>query len=181
MQLKQENTQRQTQVQKLAPHLIQANTLLQCSTTELLQIIEQEQQENPALESPDDGLSGISGEMSCRLCPGSRIGACAHCPFSRDAHPLAGGGFDDDAGPSLAESHAILAARGEETAEDERQAARGENEFGQFSGEDGGGETEFDPLLLARTETSLAEQLLMHLRATSESPEETLVAEYLVA
>ena len=55
MQLRQENTQRQTQVQKLAPHLIQANTLLQCSTTELQQLIEQEQQENPALESLDEG------------------------------------------------------------------------------------------------------------------------------
>ncbi len=55
MQLHQENTQRQTQVQKLAPHLIQANTLLQCSTMELQQVIEQEQQENPALESLEEG------------------------------------------------------------------------------------------------------------------------------
>ena len=165
-------------MQKLAPHLIQANSLLQCSTMELQQAIEQEQQENPALELLSDGPD--TSEGSCRLCPGSRIGSCAHCPFSREAHPLSessleGRGHDDDSGPSLAEGLAVLAARGEETAEDEQRAARAENEFGQ-----GSEEGEFDPLMLARTQTSLAEQLLMHLRATSRTPEEVLVAEYLV-
>ena len=178
MQLRQENIQRQTQVQKLAPHLIQANSLLQCSTMELQQVIEQEQQENPALEILSDGPD--TGDGGCRLCPGSRVGSCAHCPFSREAHPLSESGFsergnEDEASPSLAESLAVLAARGEETAEDERQAARAENEFGP-----GSEEGEFDPLMLARTETSLAEQLLMHLRATSRAPEEIRIAEYLV-
>jgi len=182
VQLRQENSQRQSQAQKLAPHLIQANALLQCSTTELLQMIEQEQQENPALDSLDDRPEG--GDYGCRLCPGSRIGSCAHCPFSRDSHPLGSGledggpGGADDLGPSLAESQAILAARGEETPEEERLAARAENEFGQFS--DGSETMDFDPLLLARTETSLSEQLLLHLRATSQTPEEYQVSEYLV-
>jgi len=178
-QLRQENIPRQIQAQKLAPHLIQANTLLQCSTLELQQLIEQEQQENPALDSLDEGRE-IPAEIGCRLCPGSRIGSCAHCPFSRAA--AAASSLDDaDAGLSLAESQAIAAARGEETPEEERLAARAENEFGQFSGEEGGGsDGEFDPLLLARTQTSLGEQILMHLRATSQSPQETLVAEYLV-
>ena len=77
--------------------------------------------------------------------------------FSRDAHPLGqglAGGPDgaDDLGPSLAESQAILAARGEETAEDERLAARAENEFGQFS--DGSEAVDFDPLLLAHVEAT---------------------------
>lgn len=175
MQLRQENTQRQVQVQKLAPHLIQANALLQCSTQELLQVIEQEQQENPALEMLDAGPDVSDG--GCRLCPGSRIGSCSHCPFSRESSAQSRKRDDDD-GLSLAESLAMLAARGEETAEDERQAARAENEFGQLGGEEGEGE--FDPLILARTETSLAEQLLLHLRATSETPEELMVAEYLV-
>jgi len=178
VQLRQENTQRQTQVQKLAPHLIQANSLLQCSTLELQQAIEQEQQENPALDSLSDEPDVSEG--GCRLCPGSRIGSCAHCPFSRESHPLtepslAERSREDDAGPSLAENLAALAGRGEETAEDERLAARADSEFGPG---DGGGE--FDPLMLARTQTSLAEQLLMHLRATSRTPEEVLIAEYLV-
>ncbi len=56
VQLRQENSQRQTQSQKIAPHLIQANTLLQCSTAELLQLIEQEQRENPALDEAEDEL-----------------------------------------------------------------------------------------------------------------------------
>ncbi|MGI4791409.1 MAG: RNA polymerase factor sigma-54 [Janthinobacterium lividum] len=180
MQLRQENLQRQIQAQKLAPHLIQANTLLQCSTTELQQLIEQEQQENPALDSLDDGRE-VAAESGCRLCPGSRIGSCSHCPFSRDSYMSEGSRDDSDSGPSLAESQAIAAARGDETAEDERLAARSENEFGQFSGEEGsGGDADFDPLLLARTQTSLGEQILMHLRAISQTPEESLVAEYLV-
>ncbi len=176
MQLRQDNTQRQTQVQKLAPHLIQANALLQCSTLELQQVIEQEQQENPALDCVEEDFTPESG---CRLCPGSRIGSCAHCPFSREGHPLSGGGLEDgDAGPSLAESQAMLAGGGDETAEDERRAMHGDTEFGQLSGEDG--TAEFDPLLLARSQTSLAEQLLLHLRAISKTPQDTQIAEYLV-
>ncbi len=180
MQLNQENIQYQTQVQKLAPHLIQANALLQCSATELVQLIEQEQQENPALDSLDDGHEMV-GDVGCRLCPGSRVGSCAHCPFSRGAETRVGRLDDDDSGHSLAESLAILAARGEDTAEDERLAARAESEIGQAVGEDGaGGEAEFDALLFAPQQTSLAEQLLMHLRATSQTPMESLIAEYLV-
>ncbi len=174
-QLRQENIQRQIQAQKLAPHLIQANTLLQCSTLELQQIIEQEQQENPALDSLDEGRE-IPVEIGCRLCPGSRIGSCDHCPFSRASAP--GGSLEDsDAGLSLAESQAIAASRGEETPEEERLAARADNEFGH-SGEEIG--SEFDPMLLARSQTTLGEQILMHLRATSETQEERLIAEYLV-
>ena len=188
MQLRQENQQHQVQAQKLAPHLIQANTLLQCSTLELQQIIEQEQSENPALDSLDEGRD-VPAEAGCRLCPGSRIGACAHCPFSRRSSAqasdtaYAGQGPTDegDAGQSLADSQAISAARGEETAAEERLSAQAENEFGQYSGEDGGGEgAEFDPLILARTQTTLAEELLTYLRATSQSQEETLISEYLV-
>ena len=188
MQLRQENQQRQVQAQKLAPHLIQANTLLQCSTLELQQIIEQEQQENPALDSLDEGRD-IPVEAGCRLCPGSRIGACAHCPFSRRSSAQAsdaayagqGPSDEDDAGPSLADSQAISAARGEETAAEEQLSAQAENEFGQYSGVDGGGEGgEFDPLILARTQITLADELLTYLRATSSSPEGTLISEYLV-
>ena len=190
MQLRQENLQRQVQAQKLAPHLIQANTLLQCSTLELQQIIEQEQQENPALDSLDEGRD-VPAEVGCRLCPGNRIGSCAHCPFSRNLSALAGdlmpgdsrpaGQDDGDAGPSLADSQAIAAARGEETAEEERQSAQAENEFGQYSGEEGGGEGgDFDPLILARTQTTLGDELLLYLRATAETQQERLVAEYLV-
>jgi len=188
VQLRQENQQHQVQAQKLAPHLIQANTLLQCSTLELQQIIEQEQSENPALDSLDEGRD-VPAEAGCRLCPGSRIGACAHCPFSRRSSAqasdtaYAGQGPTDegDAGQSLADSQAISAARGEETAAEERLSAQAENEFGQYSGEDGGGEgAEFDPLILARTQTTLAEELLTYLRATSQSQEETLISEYLV-
>lgn len=179
MQLRQENIQRQAQVQKLAPHLIQANAMLQCSTLELQQIIDQEQQENPALDCVEEDFTPESG---CRLCPGSRIGSCAHCPFSRDGHPLSSTVEQDgDSGPSLAESQDILAGRGEETAEDERKAAQSENEFGQQSGEETiVGDSDFDPLLVAFAKTSLADQLLTHLRATATAPHDNIIAEYLV-
>jgi len=180
VQLNQENSQRQAQVQKLAPHLIQANTLLQCSTTELLQMVEQEQQENPALDRLDDAAEG--GEAGCRLCPGSRIGACAHCPFSRDAYtPSSRAEADAEAGPSAADGHDLLAACGEDRPEDERLAACADSEMGGFGFDEGGsGEGDFDPLLLARTQATLAEQLLLYLRATSPTPREAHVAEYLV-
>ncbi len=180
MQLNQENSQRQTQVQKLAPHLIQANTLLQCSTMELLQMVEQEQQENPALDRLDGTAEG--GEAGCSLCPGGRIGACAHCPFSRDAHPLSSRAeADPDSGPSAADDHDLLAARGEDRPEDERMAACADSEMGGFGFDEGGsGEGDFDPLLLARTQATLAEQLLLYLRSTSSTPHEAYVAEYLV-
>lgn len=177
MQLRQDNTQRQMQVQKLAPHLIQANALLQCSTQELQQVIEQEQQENPALDLAEEDFTL---ESNCRLCPGSQIGSCAHCPFSREGHPLSAGGADDaDSGPSLAESQAMLAGGGNDTAEDERRTSQSDMEFGQVGGEDGIG-SDFDPLLLAYSQTTLADQLLLHLRATAETPQDTLISEYLV-
>jgi len=179
VQLHQDNSQRQVQAQRLAPNLIQANTLLQCSTLELQQLIEQEQMENPALDCIEEDFTPDGG---CRLCPGSRIGSCAQCPFSREGHPLGSSRFDDsDIGPSLAESQSILEGSGDETAEDERRAMQGENELGELTGDENSrGDSEFDPMLLVQAQTSLADQLLLHLRATSESPIETQIAEYLV-
>ena len=177
MQLRQDNSQRQVQVQRLAPHLIQANALLQCSTLELQQVIEQEQQENPALDCVEEDFTP---ESSCRLCPGSQIGSCAHCPFSREGHPLSTSSEDDgDSGPSLAESQAMLAGGGNDTAEDERRTSQSDSEFGQAGGEEGSG-SDFDPLLLVHSQTTLADQLLLHLRATAESTQEKQIAEYLV-
>ena len=75
---------------------------------------------------------------------------------------------------------------GGDDAADERLLRLAERERQRADGPDiglslsGGGDGEFDPLLLARTPTSLAEQLLSHLRATAADPVEAAIAEYLV-
>ena len=50
MFVSQDQSQQITQTQKVAPHLIQASELLQCSSIELFQVVERELMENPALE-----------------------------------------------------------------------------------------------------------------------------------
>lgn len=181
MQLRQDNLQRQSQ--KLAPHLIQANTLLQCSTTELMQIIEQEQRENPALDTGEEALDHDGG---CPGCSSQRVGTCAHCPFSREAHPLAQG--QEPAEASLAASLDPLVPPNADEAvrtEEHRQADRNENDLSHGGLDEGwdaasGGDPDFDPIMMARVEDTLEEQLLLHLRATSNTPDEARVAEYLV-
>lgn len=139
MQLQQEQNQRQTQAQKIAPHLIQANTLLQCSNAELLQMIEQEQRENPALDEAED------------LDPAFEA-------------PAAEARKDDEERPDREE--ALDFSYVEYDRKDTAATLHTEGDF--------------DPLMLARAQTTLAEQLLSHLRATSRSADEERVAEYLV-
>lgn len=140
MQLRQDHSQRQTQSQKIAPHLIQANTLLQCSTAELMQMIEQEQRENPALDEGEDEAELEAAER-----------------------------------PDEASEH-----------DEERQATADEMELARFeydaveTGTTPQGDTDFDPLMLARAQTSLSETLLSYLRATSQTPTDERIAEYLV-
>ncbi|MDQ2687770.1 MAG: hypothetical protein M3Y28_07890, partial [Armatimonadota bacterium] len=135
MQLNQEQYQRQTQAQKIAPQLIQANTLLQCSNAELLQMIEQEQQENPALDDTDDADSETGYEAAQTKAEKEREESLDFSLVDYDRK--------DTAATSQADS-------------------------------------DFDPLMLARAQTTLAEQLLSHLRATAHSPAEVRVVEYLV-
>ncbi|MDQ2798447.1 MAG: hypothetical protein M3Y13_02255, partial [Armatimonadota bacterium] len=177
MQLRQDNLQRQTQ--KLAPHLIQANMLLQCSTTELMQIIEQEQRENPAL---DTGEEAMDHEGGCPGCSSQRVGTCAHCPFSREAHPLAQG--QESAGLALAASlDPLVPPDANEAVRDEehRLADGNENDLSHGGLDEGwdavsGGDPDFDPIMMARVEDTLEEQLLLHLRASSNTPDEARVA-----
>ncbi len=143
VQLKQETMQRQMQAQKIAPHLIQANTLLQCSNAELIQLIEQEQRENPALDDVDDEPEpdGVAAEFGLR---------------ERDER-----------------------ADTREHSSDERTDLS-QIEYDRKDSAALPGDSDFDPLMLARAQTTLSEQLLMHLRATSETPMDARVAEYLV-
>lgn len=67
---------RQTLSQKIDPKLIMANNILQLSSMELQQAIEQELAENPALEVPD--------EDPCENCDQPKT-LCIDCPFRKEA------------------------------------------------------------------------------------------------
>lgn len=67
---------KQTLSQKIDPKLIMANTILQLTTAELQQVIEQELAENPALEVPDDD--------PCENCDQPKT-LCIDCPFHKEA------------------------------------------------------------------------------------------------
>ena len=149
MQQQQEQTQRQTQAQRIAPHQIQANLMLQCSTQELMQAILQEQQENPALDTVDR-LDDASG---CPQCP--PFGLCAQCAQRRDEQAperedrldVEASAGDDSVGGDDAVDERFL-----HLAERERQRADGPDMGLSLSG---GGDGDFDPLLLARAPASL--------------------------
>ncbi|MCL5102799.1 MAG: RNA polymerase factor sigma-54 [Armatimonadetes bacterium] len=67
---------RQSLSQKIDPKLIMANNILQLSSMELQQVIEQELAENPALEVPDDD--------PCENCDQPKT-LCLDCPFRKQA------------------------------------------------------------------------------------------------
>lgn len=67
---------KQTLSQKIDPKLIMANNILQLSSLELQQVIEQELAENPALEVPDDD--------PCENCDQPKT-LCIDCPFHKQA------------------------------------------------------------------------------------------------
>jgi len=65
---------KQTLSQKIDPKLIMANSILQLSSLELQQVIEQELAENPALEVPEDD--------PCENCDQPKT-LCIDCPFRK--------------------------------------------------------------------------------------------------
>lgn len=67
---------RQSLSQKIDPKLIMANSILQLSSMELTQLIEQELVENPALEVPE--------EDPCEGCDQPKT-LCIDCPFRKNA------------------------------------------------------------------------------------------------
>jgi RNA polymerase sigma-54 factor len=171
--LAQDQQFKQTQTQRIAPHQIQANLLLQCSTQELLQAISLEQQQNPALDSAEsDSLEDVFG---CPSCP--PFGLCRQCAERREDH-ASEREIDTRVDTETAGDDA---AGGGDPAE-EREAQRREWELmrAETRASAAGSEGDFDPLLLVRAPVQLSEQLLLHLRATSADPMDASIAEYLV-
>jgi RNA polymerase sigma-54 factor len=172
VQLRQENTQQQTQVQRIGPHLIHANALLQCTNNELLQMIEAEQQSNPAL----DGLE-LSTTNDCAFCPYGGPQPCPACPYSRTAHPLS-----ESTEASPADDFQFMMGGSDDHTDDGDIPPSHTLSLQSDSGGDSqmSAPSDFDPVMLAPTPVSLAEQLLSHLKATAASPVEAAVSEYLV-
>lgn len=67
---------KQTLSQKIDPKLIMANSILQLTSLELQQVVEQELAENPALEEPEDD--------PCENCDQPKT-LCIDCPFHKAA------------------------------------------------------------------------------------------------
>jgi RNA polymerase sigma-54 factor len=154
MQVSQEQSQNLLQSQKIAPHLIQASEILQCSTQELIQAIDRELMENPALESND-----VSTDI-CADCTKSII-LCASCPRRTSA--------DTD----------IQANQIQNAQEDEVPDTRTDDDYIEYTPQPDT-EEHFDPITLKASQTNLRDHLLTGLRSMANSGPVLSAAEYLV-
>ena len=160
MQVSQEHAQQLLQTQKIAPHLIQASEILQCSTQELVQVIEKELMENPALESPENASEG------CMECP-KPILLCANCPrrFSNDS-PLT----------SLPDSSI---SDSDSSTEPEPADEKNYDDFYDYTAAADTDE-HFDPITLKPSSTNLRDHLLTTLRSMARTGPVLRTAEYLI-
>jgi len=172
--LRQDLAQKNLQTQKIAPNLIHANLLLQCSSAELQQIIEREQNENPAL----DGEEALSYDKGCAQCPGLNSLACRGCgSFEQDSLSsewLKG----DEASSNVPLSQIPLL--GEEDSPEPLEDFTSSRLSSQDDFDLARDPVSFDPILLAPAETSLADHLLSQLRATSQGKSDNQISEFLV-
>lgn len=150
--------------------------MLQCTNTELMQLIEKEQQENPALEGSDSLLESAGG---CALCPGG--GQCANCPYSRSNHTLDGPSRETQSDSEPTEQFTFMMGGSDDGGDDgslNREIMLAKTTSGAES--QNGASSDFDPIMLAQAPSSLRDQLLSHLRASAKSSAEAQILEFLV-
>lgn len=176
MQARQDNTQTQQQTQKIGPHLIHANWLLQCSNTELAHVIEQERLENPALDS-----DVTSGNVGCGQCPRGDASLCTFCPYARGNVNDIDGSIAGPDGDHGRDSFSL-----EDHSDDDIADLHDDNRSGLDAHFDSntdngpnGPDGPFDPLLLVAAHTNLTDTLLAQLRASIRAPDILRVAEYI--
>ena len=158
MQVSQDQAQQLLQTQKIAPHLIQASEILQCSNQELLQAIERELMENPALEVAEGSTDG------CVECP-KAIGLCANCPRRvQSESPFA----VTEASPNRTDSP-----------ENEPVDNRHDDDFSDYTPAVDS-DDHFDPITLKPSSTNLRDNLLSALRSMASAGPMLRTAEYLV-
>jgi RNA polymerase sigma-54 factor len=150
----------------LTPQLQQSIRLLQLSTLELHQEIEQVLGENPLLERLDDPL-----DRSVRLLADGAINSGASTSTTPDAPPAANGGEEGASGGGEAEGHDSGESGGGEQEMDWGEAGR--------SGSGGGEEEDGRPQLEA-SPVSLREHLMEQVRMTCISPRDCALVEIVV-
>jgi RNA polymerase sigma-54 factor len=150
----------------LTPQLQQSIRLLQLSTLELHQEIEQVLGENPLLERLDDPL-----DHSVRLLADGAINNGASTSTTPDAPPAANAGEEGGSGGGEAEGHDSGEANGGEQEMDWGDAGR--------SGSGGGEEEDGRPQLEA-SPVSLREHLMEQVRMTCLSPRDCALVEIVV-
>jgi RNA polymerase sigma-54 factor len=160
MQVSQEHAQQLIQTQKIAPHLIQASEILQCSTQELVQAIERELMENPALETVETASEG------CLECPKPLV-LCSNCP--RRA-------IVEASYASLADAQA---AETDPSPDQDSLDTKHDEEYTEYTSNTDT-EEHFDPITLKPSSTNLRDHLLSGLRSMAHAGPVLSAAEYLV-
>jgi RNA polymerase sigma-54 factor len=160
MQVSQDQSQNIIQSQKIAPHLIQASEILQCSNQELIQAIERELMENPALESAETSTEG------CVECP-KAIGLCANCPRRNQADAS----FSPTTDPNQS-------TQDNASEQDSSDGPVDDDYVDYVSVTDN--EERFDPISLKPSSTNLRDHLLSGLRSMASPGKILSTAEYLV-
>lgn len=137
-------------------------------------MIEAEQQANPALDTSEN-VSLNSGE--CGYCPygGSPVSPCGSCPYTRNTHPLAAP-TTKDATPE--EDFNFMMGGSDDHPDDYSTANNAPSILDSVS--DISSLEQYDPIMLAAAPESLQEQLMTHLVASSETPADAAIIEYLV-
>ncbi len=174
----------QSQLQKIAPHLIQASEILQCTALELRQTIERELMENPALESVEATPDRCS---DCELPPG----VCTSCPFMgrRSDSPADLVISNDDSDVKRADDQPE-SFHDNEREDSDRDDSEPDYDIGPLLAlseltdphvKEEFIEDSFDPLSLAPSLPSLRDHLISRLRSMTSGEQSHKIADYLVA
>jgi RNA polymerase sigma-54 factor len=158
-------SQKQTQTQRISPQLIQSNEILQCCTSELLHLIEQEMADNPALESVEN-----VDARCCAVCanPTSACVICVMNPY-RNSSVSPGDSSAEivDGGASVFEPFSI-----------DEWLHRSESSYYQDGLEQA--DSSYSPLDGAYQPPSIQDRLLSETTASAKSPEDAMICRYLI-
>jgi RNA polymerase sigma-54 factor len=181
----------QTQVQRIAPHLILASEILQCTSVELSQIIERELMENPALDSVEGATADRCAE--CELPAAVCINSCPFAASRLDFGDPAGIESSTESAADTKTSDDSVDAPASDVVVREDNDYESDNEleydlaaliaqsdFGDNQSKEDAYDDIYDPLALAPSLPSLRDHLLSRLGSMVSGVTEHRVCEYLV-
>jgi RNA polymerase sigma-54 factor len=168
--------QRHAPRQWLAANNAQASLYLQYSTEELLQVIAQERQQNPALDSAEDAL--VDPALECPHCP--PFGFCHICAPWRPDLSLCG----ESRTEAVLGDFAFARDDGGDDPPGERAYGLDEStsrtEWGLSARSPLSNSSDFDPLSCVPAPLRMADMLLRQLHVIAVNSVEKVVAQYLV-